>query len=87
MMYATGFLAVVITALAIRNARLETKIETKDLLIQTLQSDFKILALEQKDIMALNKLCIERWEKAALDNTNLNHQNLNLLKRIQELES
>jgi len=36
------------------------------------EKDFAILTIELKDIMSLNKLCIDKWEKAVLDNTNLN---------------
>lgn len=86
MIYLSIFLGVFCVGLLIRNTKLDGQLLLKDQTIVSMQKDLKIITSEQLDIMALNKMCIEKWEKSVLDNTNLNQSNYQLIQHVQELQ-
>lgn len=56
------------------------------LTIKNYEIDTKVMCVELKNIMGLNKLCIEKWEKAILENVNLNQSNFQLIEHVRTLE-
>jgi len=66
---------------------IRSEAKNKNLMIKNYEKDMQLMAVELKGIMSLNKMCIEKWEKSVLDNTNLNHQNLSLIRHVNTLET
>lgn len=51
------------------------------------EKEVMIMTVELKNIMSLNKMCIEKWEKSVLENAILNQTNYQLLQIIHKLEN
>lgn len=76
------FTTFLMIAALFRCQKLDLEGKRKDDLISNLQSDFQALSVETKHISSLSKMAIEKWEQAVLDNVNLQNQNLELTKYI-----
>ena len=63
-----------------------SEIKLKTIMIKNYEKDMQLMAVELKGIMSLNKMCIEKWEKAVLDNTNINQSNTQLIAIINDLQ-